>query len=155
MTFIPHKQATTERELFINEGDVVDPVLGSQNRGAQSTVNLERLKLGVPKVRYTDRSGNDFIMTVDVYKTAGAPMELHMYCPRCSRKGSMHTLRIPEEKKQMTYDPKDFTDRGGRLNVERFMCTFELDSTRGVSAVSSANLCAWTVEIVDNVAREA
>lgn len=153
MTFIPHKQATTERELFINEGDVPDPG-GGRARGAQSTMNLERTKLGVPKVAYRDRSGADFIITVDVYKTDGEPMELHLYCPRCSRKGAMHTLRIPQDKKHITYDPADFTDRGGRLNVARFGCTWELDSDRGVSAVSSANLCGWQVVIVDNVARE-
>lgn len=155
MTLIPHKQATTERELFINEGDVVDPVLGSQNRGAQSTLNLERTKLGVPKVIYRDRSGAEFIISVDVYKREGEPMMLHLYCPRCSRKGAMHCLSITQDRKNITYDPLDFADRGGRLSVERFKCTWELDSDKSVSRVSSANLCGWQVEIVDNVAREA
>lgn len=155
MTIIPHKQATTARELFINEGDVVDPVLGSSARGMQSTMNLERTKLGVPKVIYRDRSGAEFIISVDVYRVPGEPMELHLYCPRCSRKGAMHTLRIAQDRKHFTYDENDFVDKGGRLNVERFTCTWELDSDKNVSRVSSANLCGWQVVIVDNVAREA
>jgi len=155
MTMIPHKQATTERELFINEGDVVDPVMGSSARGMQSTMNLERTKLGVPKVTYRDRSGAEYVITVDVYKNVGEPILLHLYCPRCSKKGAMHCLSITQDRKNITYDPLDFVDRGGRLNVEQFTCSWELDSNQNVSRLSSANLCGWHVAIVDNVARDA
>lgn len=157
MSFIQHKKVTSERELFINEGDVADP-MGGRARGYQSTMHLEKMKIGVPKVVYK-HAGATFEITVDVYQTPGEPMELHLYCPMCSRKGAMHTLRITADKKSIQYDPADHSpvgdvaDRGGRLDVEAFKCTWELDGTREVSAVSSMNLCGWSVVIENNIAR--
>lgn len=155
-----------EKELVHIGGDVPDPSgTSSRARGVQTTYELERTKFGTPKVRYTDRAGNEFLLTVDVYKYEGAPLEVLMFCPQCSEKGAMHTLRISEERKHIEYDPEhnpfvpwgkqgQNIQLGGRLSVERFMCTHEIDSTKAVGLVSSANLCRWSVVIENNVARD-
>ncbi len=163
--FTPHKQVTHERELFISEGDVADP-MGGRSRGHQQTMHLEKMKIGVPKVAYKSRAGDTFELTCDVYQaTPSEPMMVYLYCPMCSRKGAMHTLTIRADRKRIAYDLTDrspvpvswanLPDRGGRLDVEKFKCTYEIDGTRGVSAVSSANLCGWSVVIENNIARDA
>lgn len=155
----------SEKDLVHIGGDVADPSGTSSARGYQTTYNLENAKIGTPQVRYRDRAGNEFLLTVDVYKHEGEPMELHLYCPQCSEKGRMHTLRITADKKHVEYELGHnpnvpwgkggaLIPLGGRLSVERFRCTHELDSTRGVSVVASANLCNWQVVIDSNIARD-
>jgi hypothetical protein len=148
-----HK-ATTERDLVHIGGDVPDPSGMSSMRGHQTTYNLERTKYGEPKVKYRDRTGQEFLLTVDVYKYEGAPMEVLLFCPNCSQKGAMHTLRITEERKHIEYDPERNVELGGRLDVERFGCSHELDAQKGVGLVSSSNLCRWRVVIENNIARD-
>lgn len=157
----PFKQASTVKELVDVNNDELDP-MGKGLHGASRGYELERTKFGEPKVYYRDRAGQEFILTVDVYKYEGAPMELHLFCPRCSKRGTMHNLRISQDKKQIEYDPRvtsalpDFKDtpRGGRLDVEQFMCTYEIDGTRAVGLIGGSNLCRWSVVIDNNIARE-
>lgn len=155
-----------EKDLVHIGGDVPDPSgMSSRARGVETTYNLERTKFGAPKVRYRDRAGNDFLLTVDVYKYEGAPMELMLFCPMCSEKGAMHTLRLTADRKHVEYDPDhnplvpwgkggQNIELGGRLNVEAFGCTHELDASKAVGLVSSANLCRWRVVIDNNIARD-
>ncbi len=158
--FRPHKQATTAQELVDIGGDPDPLELGV--KGQSHGYELERTKFGVPKVLYRDRAGQEFLLTVDVYKFEGVPMELMLFCPRCSKRGDMHNLRITQDRKAIDYDPRDNsvlpdrigTPRGGRLDVERFTCTYELDRSRAVGIVGGTNLCNWTVVIDNNIARE-
>lgn len=153
------------KDLVHIGGDVPDPSRRSSARGHQTTYDLERTKFGEPKIFYQDRAGQQYVLTVDIYKYEGAPIELMMFCPRCSKKGAMHTLRITGEHKHIEYDPDHNpivpwgdngrpVELGGRLSIERFKCTHELDSTKGVGFVGSANLCNWSVVVVENIARD-
>jgi hypothetical protein len=163
----PAKQHTfADKDLVTIGGDVPDPTGQSSARGAQCSYDLERTKYGEPKILYRDRSGQQFLLTADVYKYEGAPLEMLLFCPRCSQKGAMHTLRITQDKKHIEYDPNHnpqvawgqggrLIPLGGRLSVERFMCSHELDATKGVSVIASANLCRWQVVIENNIARDA
>jgi hypothetical protein len=158
--FKPHKQASTVQELVDIGGDP-DP-LDMGVKGHSHGYELERTKFGVPKVLYRDRAGQEFLLTVDVYKYEGVPMELMLFCPRCSKRGTMHNLRITQDHKAIDFDPRDnsrlpdtlSTPRAGRLDVERFKCTYELDSSRAVGIVGGTNLCGWSVVIDNNIARE-
>lgn len=155
-----------EKELVHIGGDVPDPTgQSSRARGVQTTYDLERTKFGEPKVRYKDRAGVEYLLTVDVYKYEGAPLEVILFCPMCSEKGAMHALRMSQGKKEIFYDP-DYNpmvpwgeggrpiELGGRLSIEPFGCTHELDATKKVGVVSSANLCRWRVIIDNNIARD-
>lgn len=145
----------TERELFHICGDVPDPSGRSGAEGFQSTLDLSKTKHGEPKIRYQDRSGQTFILTADVYKYEGAPLEVHILCPRCSTEAKPHALRITSDQKAISYEKGVMTDRGGRLNMERIECTWEIDGTKAVGIVgSSLNLCRWKVVIENNVARD-
>lgn len=151
---MPPQTATAKKSLVHIGGDVPDP-MGSGRLGMQSTVNLERSALGHPEIRYSSRDGQEYLITADVYAQDGCPMEVLMYCPRCSQPGNMHGLRLTSDKKRIDYDPKSLVELGGRINIEKMQCTWEVDTHKEASRVSSMNLCRWTVVVVDNVARDA
>lgn len=153
---LPANASRKERELFHICGDVPDPSGRSGAEGYQSTLDLSKSKFGEPKIRYTDRSGHTFLLTADVYKYEGAPLEVHILCPRCSTDKTPHALRITSDQKHIEYDPRVLLEQGGQLSVEPAIeCTWELDGTKGVGRVaSSMNLCRWKVVIVNNVARD-
>jgi hypothetical protein len=144
-----------ERELFHICGDVPDPSGQSGAMGYQSKIDLSKSKFGEPSIFYRDRAGREFDLTADVYKFEGAPLEIVLLCPRCSTEKTPHALKISSDHKRIEYDPRELVGRGGRLNVERIKCTWEIDGTKAVALVgSSLNLCNWHVVIENNVARD-
>lgn len=113
---------------------------GTGKVGYQQTADLTSNALGHPKIRY-----RDLVIEADVYAMPGAPMHVHIICPRCR-----NALRIPADRKRIEYDPAAGapTD-GGRLSIETFECTWEAGAERG------SGLCRWRVAVDDNVARDA
>jgi hypothetical protein len=118
---------------------------GDPDTGLAGGMNLTATALGHPTIRY-----GEFILTADVYAPPGAPKYLHLICPRCR-----NALRITEDRKAMEYDPTRDTDRGGRLDVEAFQCTWELPEANGRKIEFGMGLCRWTVAIDRNIARDA
>lgn len=144
-----------ERELFHICGDVPDPSGQSGALGYQTKIDLSKNKYGEPTILYRARNGAEFKLTADVYKFEGAPLEIVLLCPRCSTDKHPHALKISSDHKRIEYDPRELVERGGRLNVERIKCTWELDGEKAVALVgSSLNLCGWNVVIENNVARD-
>lgn len=144
-----------ERELFNICGDAPDPSGRTSARGMQSTLHLGRAKYGEPKVFYKSRGGVERLLTVDVYKVEGAPLEIFLFCPLCSTEDHPHNLRLTSDQKAIDYKVDELVHRGGRLNVsDPIGCTWEIDGTRAVGIVSTTNLCRWRVVIENNVARD-
>lgn len=127
------------RELVHIGGDVPDPVFGTGKRGIQSTVDFEKTALGHPEIRYTARDGTAYVITADVYKQEGSPLEVLLFCPLCSKKGDMHTLKIREDRKKIEYDEERVV-----LSIAAFKCTWH----------GAHGACQWAVEIDENVARD-
>lgn len=125
----------TTEELYSIKEDAQDPE-GLVQGGYSSTVGLNKTAIGNPQIRY-----KDFVLTVDVYKMDNQMM-IHLYCPRCR-----NALRITSERKQI-----DFSN--GKLSVEPFKCTWELES-EGRRMEFGLGLCSWQVGIHENVARDA
>lgn len=145
-----HDAKKPERDLVDICTDAKDP-MGSGLRGTATQYNLGAGGLiGQPQVRYKDPSGFEFVLTCDVYQHEGAPLEVVLFCPRCSRPGVQHTLRISGERKAIEYDRVK-----GLLSIEPFGCTWEMDSSKPVGLISSSNLCGWKVGITKNVAKDA
>jgi hypothetical protein len=119
-------------------GDVPDP-MGSGKLGMQSTLDLEKTALGHPEVKYVARDGTAYVITADVYKHEGAPLEVLLFCPLCSQKGAMHTLKIREDRKKIEYD-----EARNLLSIAPFKCTWD----------GQFGACSWAVEIDENVARD-
>lgn len=139
----------------------------------EQSIHLNSKAIGHPIVLYKDRSGVEYVLTLDVYKFAGEPMKVHLICPRCSERGQENALTVNEGQKRIEYDPKApmtmtlnnedgrpvLTDLGGQISIERFTCTWEFDITaevaRNAGFVRGNNLCGWTVEIIRNIAKDA
>lgn len=143
-----------------------DPLAGVRRtegqRGMLSTTRLDQGKIEV-LVAYRGRIGQ-FDLTIDVYRVPGAPLELHIICPKCRNKS-----RISGEKKKIAFDeritrPYEFVDgsrfptNGGRLDVEPFECAWELDNkaqhVQGLRA-GGINLCRMRLAIDGSIAKDA
>lgn len=135
-----------------------DPT-GTGDMGFMSTIRPQRL--AVTLVRH-----GDLLLEADLYAAEGMPgqVEVLIFCPRCK-----HQLRIGPERKRIAFDleatpawvaptalalPEPIV-AVGRLDVERFECTWELDTDKpvGVSRAGE-NLCRWRAAIDNNVVRE-
>lgn len=177
-----------KKELFHIAGDTPDQVkaMDPHARGpihTESTMMLTRTAVGHPKVYYKAKDGREFVLTADVYKFPGEPFKVALFCPLCSvevptpdgPKFDIHTLEIKGDRKHVEYSPTSIvtmslpdeagvtkmTDMGGRLDVEKFGCTWEVHTgmpvSRGDAGVimKGVNLCQWRVVIERNVARDA
>lgn len=128
-------------ELVHLAGDAPDPS-GSGLVGHQASLNLSRTALGHPKIRY-----RDLVIEADVYALPGVPMYVHILCPKCR-----HALKIAEDRKHIEYDPKAGPPQdGGRISIEAFQCTWEMDDQRQQFGLS---LCGWKVVVDNNIARD-
>ncbi len=141
-------------ELYQVAGDQADP-MGGAARGRAGQMNLTETALGHPYVRYKDQ-----LLELDVYKIAGAPMYIHIICPRCH-----NASKIQEDNKAFSYEPTRIpkilpfllsvgvgAPHGGSLSVEKFECSWELGPERQEFGVG---LCRWRVGIDNNVAKDA
>lgn len=142
-------------------------VAGDMDHGLASTV---RLTAGKTEVLVLSKSGDIPLMTVDVYAIPGEPLKVHLLCPRCR-----NHLTVPGEKKAIDWSPRDANPQAraiialgidphmqamaqlGRLSVEPFECTWELDSKKkvGASEFSGGNLCRWRAAIDNNLVKSA
>jgi len=142
-------------------------VAGDMDHGMSSTVHLNA---GKTEVLVLAKNGDVPLMTVDVYAMPGEPLKVHILCPRCK-----NHLTIPGEKKAIEWAPRDANPayRGivalgvpphmqqmaltGRLSIETFECTWELDAHKkvGSSEFSGGNLCRWRAAIDNNVVKAA
>ena len=136
----------SRRELVQLAGDAPDPTGQSSFRGAQSTHRLNAAKEEVEVVY------KDFLLTVDVYRHEGAPIQVHLICPRCR-----HASRITGDRKAIDFDPTRNTQAGGLLSIEPFECTWELTDDKHTPGLigGGINLCKLRLGITNNVARDA
>lgn len=162
------------KEIFHIAGDTPEQVAAMEPdaRGPLSstaTVNMANTAVGHPIVYYKAKDGREFVLTADVYKLDGEPFKVTLLCPLCH-----NGLDVKGDRKQIEYAPRDplammmpdehgetkLTDMGGRLDIEKFGCTWEIDSrlpvaSGDVNILVSSNTCKWRVAIDKNVARDA
>lgn len=135
------------------QGPIATPdLIQSGPKGGTSRIDLERRPLGRVMVRLRKPVADVAIMEVDIYPAApGTPLmtdrpmlEALVLCPRCR-----HQLRIGCDRKRIDFDPTRNLADGGRLSIEPFQCTWELEDFRG------SGMCHYRVAIDNNVAIEA
>ena len=93
----------------------------------------------------------------ELYVSADGQREIHWMCPRCHGGGKGYMSRIPSSRKQIDYDPKRLTHVGGALNVEAFVCPWELgDAQAGGDRRMQfgLGLCNLAIVIDNSVARD-
>lgn len=135
-------------DMFSKTPTSVDPA-GLSGLGKGGNYNVTK-QAAHPLVRWASPHG-DVLLTCDVYQYPGAPIEVHLYCPKCAaHDGSKNMLRISGDKKKVSYDPSRRQEDGGELNVERFTCSW---TPKNASYSFGINRCNWSVEISNNVAR--
>lgn len=117
-------------EVFTIKDDAKDP-LNTGLVGKEGLTSFDKSAIARPEVRW-----KSFILTMDVYKMDDEVM-VHLYCPRCH-----NALKISSKRKSIGLHE-------GKLSVEPFKCTWELDAERHEFGVG---LCGWSVGIKDNVA---
>lgn len=142
-------------------------VAGDMDHGLSSTLNLIA---GKTEVLVIDPKGDVALLTVDVYEMPGEPLKVHLLCPRCK-----NHLTVPGDKKAIEWDPRAGNPREraivtlgipphmqamaklGRLSIEPFECTWELDAHKkvGASEFSGGNLCRWRCAIDNNMVKGA
>lgn len=91
----------------------------------------------------------------ELYLGADGVWTLHWKCPRCGRNPAheQHMSTIDGHAKKIEYDPKAQLADGGRLNVEAFKCSWELDPSRRMEF--NLGMCNLTLVIDNSVARDA
>lgn len=142
-------------------------VAGDMDHGISTTVNLTA---GKTEVLVIMPKGDVPLLTVDVYAIPGEPLKVHLLCPRCK-----NHLTIPGEKKAIEWEPRAENPRAraivalgvpphiqnmaklGKLSIEPFECTWELDAKArvGASEFSGGNLCRWRAAIDNNMVKDA
>lgn len=140
-------------------------VAGDEEGGIQSAINLEVGKSTVA-VWYPSQ---ELLLELDVFALPGEPVKLHMICPRCHKH-----LTISAERKHIEWDPRAanpmcrliaarlppasmWRARLGKISVETFECTWELNGNQKVSGdltIGKGNLCKWRGAIDNNRVKE-
>lgn len=126
-----------------------DPALNSDGPIIRTgDIAMSQSALGKPRVRYKDT-----VVFVEIYQHPGEPMQVHWMCPRCGplNKSRMSTIR--GDRKRIEYDPRRNVEDGGRLDVETFVCPWELESD-GRRMEFGLGLCGLRLTIDNNIARE-
>lgn len=170
-----------KRELFHIAGDLPEDVAAiepdryvSGGFETHTKMDLASTALGHPKVLYRAKDGREFVLTVDIYALPDEPMKAVLICPMCSTEQEAHALDVKGDHKRIEYSasatnammlPNErgestLTPLGGELSIERFGCTWEIDTKREVTKGDlrvnmRSNLCAWRVVIEKNIARDA
>lgn len=111
-------------------------------------VDLERNALGRVRVRF-----RDVVVFAEVYQHPGEPLQLHWMCPRCGPLNAKRMSSIRGDRKRIEYDARQNLDDGGRLDVETFVCPWELES-EGRRMEFGLGLCGLRLVIANNIARE-
>lgn len=137
-------------------------VAGDPARGFASQVSLASGKVET-LVRYRDH-----VLTVDVYRLEGEPLQVHLICPRCCK-----PLRATEDRKRIEWDPTALHPhqavaaeleaqgygqlRLGLLSIEPFGCTWEMggDAHNQGGLHTGGSLCRLKLGITRNVAKDA
>ena len=123
---------------------------GDMDHGMTTRTNLDVAKEEV-QVTYKGPD-REYVLTVDVYRLPGEPVKLHLICPKCR-----HLLQVTTKRKKIEFDTRVNQELGGRLDVERFECTWE-NRDAGVHVpgllAGGMTLCKWRVVIENNVARD-
>lgn len=111
------------------------------------TRNAYRVKVALP----TKYKGDH--VYCEVYLHPDGSREVHWMCPRCHGGGVGHMSRIHSSRKQIDYDPSRRVAVGGELNVEPFMCTWELGEDRRMEF--GLGLCRLVMVIDNSIAKDA
>jgi len=159
-----------------DEGGIVAPdaangkrtlmhLAGDEEEGLQSKLNLDTGK-SLVAVWYPR---HELLLELDVFLVPGAPPTVHAICPRCR-----HHLTISGLRKKIAWDPhaenpmrREIASRlpphhqaralRGKISIEPFECTWELNTDQAVSSdstIGKGNLCRWRGAIDDNVVKE-
>lgn len=163
--------ATVKREVVQLAGDAPDPTGMTALRGAQSTTRLSAGKREVVVVY------KGMFLTVDIYiigpggvgGSGAATLTAYLVCPRCHK-----VLTVPGNRKTIDYEPGSanpvrteilaskqpelvhLADQG-RLSIETFECTWEIDDAPHVAGRhhTGTSLCRLRLAIDGNRARDA
>lgn len=102
------------------------------------------------RVRYKDTA-----VWCELYRGADGVWTLHWKCPRCGRNPAhdQHMSTIDGHNKKIEYDPNSQVEDGGRLFVEPFKCSWELDPSRRMEF--NLGMCNLGLRIENSVAYDA
>jgi hypothetical protein len=154
-------QPQIEREYIHLRGDAPDPVQhlvgGDPRRGLQMTMGLRRGLIGQPRVAFRPKSFkvygkngeifDEVEITADVYQHEGEELQVHWMCPKC---GNNNLFRAGNKK--IEYLPNERIELGGRISIERFKCSWMVDTARKHFGMG---LCNLVLVVDDNRAWEA
>ncbi len=111
----------------------------------------------------------DLFLTVDAYAVPGAPVVLHIICPRCRKHSTISgarkriefepTAENPQRSAVVGAGSKELAElaKFGRLSVEKFECAWEIGGDKHVATAmhTGARLCRMKLAIDNNRAVEA
>lgn len=147
------------------QGKTLMTFAGDEVGGMQSKIDLDVDKLMVA-VWYERK---ELLLELDVHALPGEPILLIAICPKCQ-----NAIRIPGDRKRIEWDPQaenpmrrviaarlppHHVHRAarGRLSVEPFECTWEMNAKQAVSSdltIGKGNLCRWRGAIDNNRVKE-
>jgi hypothetical protein len=130
-------------ELEHVSGDLPD----DDGQGRLGLFDLTRNAFRV-RVRYRDQA-----IFCEVYALPGEPMQIHWACPRCGPLNKKRMSTIWSHQKKIEFDPRSQIEDGGRLNVERFKCPWELESA-GRRMEFGLGMCGLELVFDNSRARE-
>jgi len=130
-------------ELEHVSGDLPD----DDGQGRLGLFDLTRNAYRV-RVRYKDT-----MIFCEVYALSGEPIQIHWACPRCGPLNKKRMSTIWGNQKKIEFDPRSQLEDGGRLNVEQFKCSWELESS-GRRMEFGLGMCNLELVIDNSRARE-
>ncbi len=133
-----------EVEAPVKQRELVH-IAGDADTGMTSTINLAGGKAEVFAI-YRGRAvppefPDGLRLTLDVYAIPDEPTQVHLICPKCRQQ-----LRITSDRKTIAWEPIRGNPDGGKLEIEPFMCTWEMPEAAahapGILA-GGLTLCQW------------
>ena len=125
-----------------------DPSLHTGPTQSVRDLDMSRNALGKARVRY-----RDMMIFVEVYQHPGEPIQIHWMCPRCGLLNAKRMSSIRGDRKRIDFDARRNVEDGGRLDVETFVCPWELESD-GRRMEFGLGMCGLRLVIDNNIARE-
>lgn len=155
--------ASGKRTVVQLAGDAPNPTGMTSHVGAQSVTSLTTGKQEVIVVY------RGMFLTVDVYAVPGAPLTVHLLCPRCRKHAT-----VRGEHKRIEFEPAaanpmrteilaagdpalaQLAERG-RISIEAFECPWEIGADKHVQGGvhTGVSLCRLRIAIDQNRAKDA
>jgi len=136
---------------FDPEREELEHVSGdAPDDGSQGRLGLFDLTKNAYRVRVRYK---DMAIFCEVYQIPGEPIQIHWACPRCGPLNVKRMSTIWGNQKKIDFDPRAQIEDGGRLNVEQFECSWELESS-GRRMDFGLGMCGLKLVIDNSRARE-